>query len=52
MWGGNQTLDQRFQPSELIAGGQGVDSGVGHFGLFAVCTGSARGVFSFRVLGV
>ena len=36
----------------IDSGGQGVDSGVGHFGLFAVCTGSARGVFSFRVLGV
>lgn len=23
MWGGNQTLDQRFQPSELILGVRG-----------------------------
>ena len=27
----------------IDSGGQGVDSGVGHFGLFAVCTGSALG---------
>ena len=50
--GWQSNLGSEVSAFRIDSGGQGVDSGVGHFGLFAVCTGSARGVFSFRVLGV